>query len=117
MKPVELSIAPTPGDASGLEVVESTGYEGEFSTLLAVRLRNLPGQAPWVVGQARIIDSGGTAVKVLSVQMKPAELAPGEEGLVVVEVKPPPWTAGKPFSVALTDTSGQRRLSLNLMTK
>jgi hypothetical protein len=56
-------------------------------------------------------------VKVLSVQMKPEQLAPGEEGLVVVEMKAPPWTAGRPFTEELVDASGQRRLSFNLMTK
>ena len=117
MKPLILKKELAPADASGLEVNGGTGYPGKHSAIVAIRLRNLPGQAPWVVGQARIISSGGTAVKVLSVQMKPAALAPGEEGLVVVEVKSPPWTKGKPFSVELTDTRGHRRLSLNLMTK
>jgi uncharacterized protein (TIGR02268 family) len=100
---LQFTMAVAPADASGLAVRESHGYAGKFSALLAIRLRNLPGQPPWVMGQARIIDSGGTPVKALSVQMKPAELAPGEEGLVVVEVKVPPWTKGKPFSVVLTD--------------
>ncbi|WP_224361080.1 DUF2381 family protein [Hyalangium versicolor] len=116
MLPIKFTTAVAPADASGLEVPESIGYAGKFSALVAIRLRNLPGQPAWVVGQARLTSSSGALVKVLSVQMKSAELAPGEEGLVVVEVEAPPWTAGKPFSVVLVDTSGQRRLSLNLMT-
>jgi uncharacterized protein (TIGR02268 family) len=115
MVPIPFTTAVAPADASGLAVRESIGYAGSSSALVAIRLRNLPGQPPWGVGQARLTSSSGTPVKVLSVQMKPAELAQGEEGLVVVEVQAPPWTAGKPFSVALTGTSGQRRLSLNLM--
>jgi uncharacterized protein (TIGR02268 family) len=117
MKPLKFTPAVAPAEASGLEVPESIGYAGKFSALVAIRLRNLPGQTPWAVGQARITGSSGTPIKVLSVQMKPTELAQGEEGLVVVEVQAPPWAAGKPFSVALMDISGQRRLSFNLMTK
>ncbi|HLK99064.1 MAG TPA: DUF2381 family protein [Myxococcaceae bacterium] len=117
MLPIKFTTEVAPADASGLGVLESIGYAGKFSALVAIRLRNLPGQASWGVGQARLTNSSGTPVKVLSVQMKPAELAQGEEGLVVVEVQAPPWIAGRPFSVTLTDTSGQRRLSLNLMTK
>jgi uncharacterized protein (TIGR02268 family) len=117
MKPLKLKNVLAPADASGLEEKGGTGYPGEHSAIVAIRLRNLPGQASWGVGQARLTNSSGTPVKVLSVQMKPAELAPGEEGLLVVEVQAPPWTAGKPFSVALTDTRGQRRLSLNLLAQ
>ena len=117
MTPLRFTKVSAPADASGLEVNESICYPGKDSAVVAIHLRNLPGQAPWVVGQARIIGAGGTAVKVLSVQMKPAALAPGEKGLVAVEVKSPPWTEGKPFSVELTDARGQRRLSLNLKTE
>jgi uncharacterized protein (TIGR02268 family) len=115
MKPLVFTSALAPGDASGLLVVESIGYEGAFSTLIAVRLRNLPGQVPWVLGQARLTNSGGTPVKVLSVQMQATELTPGEEGLVVVEVKAAPWMVGKPFRVELVGPSDQRRLSFNLV--
>jgi len=117
MLPIKFIPPVTPADASGLEVPESIGYAGKFSALVAIRLRNLPGQTPWSMGQARITGSSGTPVKVLSVQMKPAELAQGQEGLVVVEVQDPPWTTGKPFSVDLVDPRSQRRLSFNLMTK
>jgi uncharacterized protein (TIGR02268 family) len=117
MKPVVFEVVVAPGDASNLEVGESIGYPGATSTLVAAQLRNLPGQAPWVLGQARLTGSGGTPVKVLSVQMKPTALAPGEKGLVVLEVNAPPWTAGKPFTVELVGPGGQRRLSFNLMKK
>jgi hypothetical protein len=92
MKPVVLTSVLAPGDASGLEVVESIGYGGAFSTLIAVRLRNLPGQVPWVLGH-------------------------GEEGIVVVEVKAVPWTVGKPFTVELVGPSDHRHLSFQLILK
>ncbi len=117
MKPIVFSLAMAPADASGLWVVESIGYEGTSSALVAIRLRNLATQPPWTLGQARITGPGAALMKVLSVQMRPEQLAPGEEGLVVVEAKASPWTAGKPFSVELVDPSGQRRLSFNLNGK
>jgi hypothetical protein len=49
MKPIVLTVVVAPGDASGLEVGESIGYEGAFSTVVAVILRNLPGQMPWAL--------------------------------------------------------------------
>ncbi|WP_224242408.1 DUF2381 family protein [Hyalangium gracile] len=103
-----------PTETRGLNVVETVGYTGGFSALVAIRLRNAPGQPPWAVGQARITDSEGSPVEVLSIRMKPAELAPGREGLVVVEMKAPLWTIDKPFSVELIDARGPRRLPLTL---
>jgi uncharacterized protein (TIGR02268 family) len=117
MTPVEFFITPAQADASGMVVMDSIGYAGTSSTLLTVQLRNLPGQKPWVLGQARLTSPGGVSVKVLSAQMKPAALAPGEAGLVVVETKLPPWTIGKTFSVELVDGDGQRRLSFNPLAK
>jgi uncharacterized protein (TIGR02268 family) len=117
MKPVRLFLASDPEGASSLEMVESFGYEGTSSTVVAVQLRYLPGQVPWALGQARLTGPEGTPVKVLSVQMKPPELAPGEEGLVVVEVTAAPWKAGRPFRVELVGPGGQRRLSFNLVMK
>jgi uncharacterized protein (TIGR02268 family) len=117
MKPIEFSIPTVPAEASGLGVVEGIGYEGTFSALLAIRLRNLASQPPWALGQVRITGLGGAPAKFLSVQMRPEHLAPGEEGLLVVEAKAPPWTVGKPFSVEVVDASGQRRLSFTLITK
>jgi uncharacterized protein (TIGR02268 family) len=117
MKSIVFSIPPAAADAIGLEVVEGIGYEGTTSALVAIQLRNFPGQKPWVLEQARVAGPGGAAVKVLSAQMKPVQLEPGEVGLVVVEVKTPPWTAGKPFSVDLVATVGERRLSITLVKK
>jgi uncharacterized protein (TIGR02268 family) len=117
LRPIEFTTAVASGDLSGLEVTESIGYAGTFSALVVIRVRNPPGQKPWALGQVRLTSSAGAPVTLLSVQMKQEQLAPGEKGMVVVEAKTPPWTAGKSFSVALMDTSGQRLLSINLMTK
>lgn len=117
MVPVKFNRAVTPTEPSGLEVEESIGYPGSASALVAINLRNLPGQKVWGVEQAHIIRATGAPVEVLSVQMKPAQLAPGEEGLVVVEVRAAPWTGDKPFSVVLVGPNGQRRLSFNLEPK
>lgn len=104
------------GDTSGLKVGEKVfGYGGQSSALVAVTLRNLPGQPPWAVGQALIRSAGGAPVKVLSVRMKRPYLAPNEEGLVVVEATTAPWSLGSAFSVELVDATGQRRLLFNLM--
>jgi len=116
-RPIPLVVTTPGGNRHGLMVPRVVGYQGKFSALVAVRLRNLLGQKPWVLEQARITGAAGAPVEVLSIQMKQPQLDPGEEGLVVLEAKTPPWTAGKPFSVALMDTSGQRPLSINLMTK
>jgi uncharacterized protein (TIGR02268 family) len=115
--PVILVVESPAADGRGPQAQRAFGYLGKFSALVAIGLRNLPGQKPWVLEQARVAGSGGAAVKVLSAQMKPVQLAPGDDGLVVVEVKTPPWVAGKSFSVTLVDASGERRLSINLMTK
>jgi uncharacterized protein (TIGR02268 family) len=113
MRPVGLRGEVAAADASGLEVQLVVVYKGNFSTLVAITLRNLPGQKAWAPGQARITGPDGVPMKVLSVQMKREHLAPGEIGLVVVETQEPPSTAGKAFSVELVDAGGQRRLSFN----
>jgi uncharacterized protein (TIGR02268 family) len=114
-RPISLVAKASAPEASGLKVQGGVGYEGTSSTLVAISLRNLPGQRLWAPGQARVTGPDGARVMVLSVQMKPTELAPGEEGLVVVETKAPPWTVGKPFNVEFVDASGQRPLSFNLV--
>lgn len=114
--PVRLYVEAATADASGLEVQRAAGYEGQFSALVAIRVLNLHGQKSWVPMQASITSAMGTPVKVISVQMRFQALAPGKEGLVVVETRTPPWTAGK-FKVELVDASSPRRLSFDLRTK
>jgi uncharacterized protein (TIGR02268 family) len=112
--PVALSLPLGPATVKGMTVKESTGYPGAFSTLIALRVRNHAEQKPWVLGEARLASKSGTPLKLLSVQMNPAELAPGEEGLVAFETKTPPWIIDETFTVELVDASGQRRISFNL---
>jgi len=114
MRPVALALERPPAGSSGLKVMEMMGYPSTSSTLVSLSLRNLPDQKPWGVVQAHITSATNAPVEVLSVQMKPAQLAPGEQGLVVVEARAPPWTGGKPFTVVLVGGDGQRRLSLSL---
>jgi uncharacterized protein (TIGR02268 family) len=112
--PIVFATESSAADPSGLEVARSVGYQGQSSTLVAIWLRNLPGQKPWAPGQARFPNPRGPPAKVLSVQMKSEQLAPGEEGLLVVETVLPPWKARDAFSMELVDASGQRRLSFTL---
>lgn len=104
-------------EANGLRMQNSFAYEGTFSVLLAISLRNLPGQKPWVLGQVRLTGPDGVPLRTLSVQMRPATLAPGEEGRLVVETEVSPWTPKKAFNVELVDASSQRRLSFTLKTR
>ncbi|WP_420067683.1 DUF2381 family protein [Stigmatella aurantiaca] len=104
-------------ETRGLQFQRSMGFRGGHSALVTFHLLNLPGQTPWALGQARLIEAGGGATTILSAQMRPQPLAPGEEGVVVVEATTAPWTQGRAFSVELADTSGQRLLFLNLRTK
>ncbi|WP_224364957.1 DUF2381 family protein [Hyalangium versicolor] len=115
--PVKLVVESPAAESHGLKAHLPLGYRGQFSALIAIHLRNGPGQKLWVLEQAHVTGPDGVAVKVLSVQMQPEQLAPGDEGFVVVEVKTPPWLAGKAFSVTLVDGSGERRISINLITK
>lgn len=98
------------GAKQGLKVVEGIGYRAGGWAMAVLRVRNLPGQPPWVPVQARLTRADGTPVRVLHVDMDRAQLAPGEEGVVAVETEAPFWKAGDPFSLELVDTSGTRRL-------
>ncbi|HYO66365.1 MAG TPA: DUF2381 family protein [Archangium sp.] len=107
------SIEDLPPDIqSGLRVAGGAGYRACCWALAVVRVRNLPGQKPWVPGVARLTRADGTAVKVHSVDMNKAQLAPGEEGLVTVETETPFWKAGDVFRLELLDKSGVRPLPL-----
>jgi len=96
----------------GLKVVGGMGYRAGPWALAVVRVRNLPGQNPWAPGSATLIRADGTPVKVLSVEMDKAQLAPGEEGLVAVETETPFWKAGEVFRVEVLDKSGVRRVPI-----
>jgi uncharacterized protein (TIGR02268 family) len=114
---IQLEPKETSAITSGVKPLSGFGFEGGSSALVAILLYNLQGQKPWVLGQARLIDSRGAPITSLSVQMKPPQLAPGEQGLVVFETKTPPWNRGKTLTVELVDSSNQRRLSFNLLAE
>jgi uncharacterized protein (TIGR02268 family) len=100
------------GMQSGLMVATGEGYRARSWALAIIRVRNLPGQKPWESGEARLTRADGTPVKVLSVDMNKARLAPGEEGLVAVETEAPFWKADEDLCLELLDKGGSRRLSL-----
>ena len=113
-RPISLHMSPSAADGLGLEATRAFGYKGKTSTLIAFWLRNPMNQKTWVSEHAHVTSAAGTSVEVLSVQMQPVQLEPDHRGLVVVEVKTPPWADDKPFGVELMDASGQRR-SFNLL--
>lgn len=100
------------GTQGGLKVVGGMGYRAGPWALAVVRVRNLPGQSPWVAGTARLTRADGTPVKVLSVDMDKAQLGPGEEGFVAVEPESPYWKVGQVFRLEVLDKSGVRRLPI-----
>lgn len=100
------------GTQAGLKVAGGEGYRAGPWMLAVVHVRNLPGQKPWEPGEARLTRADGTPVKVLSVDMNKAQLAPGEEGLVAVETEAPSWKASEVLRLELLDKSGGRRLPI-----
>ncbi|WP_395845141.1 DUF2381 family protein [Archangium violaceum] len=96
----------------GLKVADGEGYRAGPWALVVVRVRNLPGQKPWEPGEARLTRADGTPVKVRSVDMNKAQLAPGEEGFVAVETEAPFWKAGEVLRLELLDRGGSRRMSI-----
>jgi uncharacterized protein (TIGR02268 family) len=95
---------------SGLQVVTGMGYRADSWTLVVVRVLNLPGQKPWMPTEARLIRADGTRVKVRAVDLNPARLAPGEEGLVAVETDAPSWKTEEDLRLELEDKGGRRLL-------
>ncbi|WNG45829.1 DUF2381 family protein [Archangium minus] len=96
----------------GLKVADGEGYRAGPWALVVVHVRNLPGQKPWEPGEARLTRADGTPVKVRSVDMNKAQLAPGEEGFVAVETEAPFWKAGEVLRLELLDRGGSRRMSI-----
>jgi uncharacterized protein (TIGR02268 family) len=111
-----LDIQVAAGNASGLSVEAGTGYRSRTWTVVAIRLRNLPGQKPWAPGQARLLRRDGRPVQVLSVQLAKPVLAPGERGTVAVQTGAPDWEWGETFHLELTDKDGGRVLSIEGVT-
>jgi uncharacterized protein (TIGR02268 family) len=100
------------GNASGLSVAEGISYRSSTWAVVAIDLRNLPGQKPWAPGQVRLSRGDGKPVQVLSVQMAKPALAPGARGIVAVQTGAPDWKRGEVFRLELTDRDGGRVLSI-----
>jgi len=108
--PRQIGSERAPADASGLQLEKTWSHRGKSSTVLTVQVLNLPGHGPWALSQARLTGPKGEPVPLLTVRMKPSELAPGQRGEVTLETKTP-WKTSR---VELVDSSGQRLLSFNL---
>ena len=98
------------GIQTGLEGDGGVGYRAGRWGLVAVRVRNFSGEAPWVPVRARLTRVDGTEVKVLPPKMDTAQLAPGEGAMVAVETEAPVWEVGAVLRLELVDSSGTRRL-------
>ncbi|EPX59980.1 hypothetical protein D187_002066 [Cystobacter fuscus DSM 2262] len=102
----------TTSPQNGLKYLGGEAYRADRWALAVVRVRNLPGQLPWVPGTALLTRKDGTSVKGLSMAMDKVQLAPGEEGLVAVETEAHLWRAEDVLRLELTDKSGHRHLSI-----
>lgn len=98
------------GAQNGLKVTQGMGYRARSWALAVIRVRNLPGQKPWVPTEARLLRPDGASVKLRSVEMDRARLGPGEEGLAVVETEAPSWEADEVLRLELLDERGGRHL-------
>ncbi|XXF76529.1 DUF2381 family protein [Myxococcaceae bacterium GXIMD 01537] len=96
---------------SGLELKGGVGYRGNSWAIVAVRLRNLPGQRPWFPSKARLLSAGGREVRVFAVHLE-KPLAAGDMALVVVDAQRPPDDAGEEFRLELADSGGGRFLAI-----
>jgi uncharacterized protein (TIGR02268 family) len=96
---------------SGLELTSGVGYRGNTWALVVVWLRNLPGQKPWAPGKARLFGVGGREVPVHAVHLD-GSLPPGKEGLVFIDAQLPPDAAGNAFRLELSDSRGERLVSI-----
>jgi len=100
-------------NASGLKVEYGVGYRTGKWALVAVRLRCLPAARRWALGEARLTTARGAPVRVLSVRMDRPQLAPGEEGLVLVRTEAPWWEVDEELRLELKDKEGGGALPLS----
>lgn len=101
-----------PGNASGLKAESGVGYRTKWWAVVTVRVRNLAGQRVWSPGVARLATARGQSIQVKSVRMDKPQLAPGEEGLVLVETGKPVWQANEELLLELSDTTRGRDLPI-----
>ncbi|RKH42376.1 DUF2381 family protein [Corallococcus sicarius] len=104
--------AVAPGNASGLKVERGVGYRTRAWTVVTVRVRNLVGQRVWRPGVARLSTARGQSIQVKSLRTDKPQLAPGEEGLVLVETGAPVWQAEEELLLELSDTANGRALPI-----
>lgn len=81
--------------------------------LLAVRVKNKPGQPPWSPDKVTLRSTKtNEAVGVRVARMDRPQLGPDEEGLVAVEAEPPPAAAGEHFRLELSEMAAGRHRSI-----
>ncbi|MCY1041183.1 DUF2381 family protein [Corallococcus sp. bb12-1] len=101
-----------PGNASGLNVERGMGYRTRAWAVVTVRVRNLVGQRVWSPGVARLSTVRGQSIQVKSLRTVKPQLAPGEEGLVLVETGAPVWQEKDELLLELSDTANGRSLPI-----
>ncbi|MCP3098229.1 DUF2381 family protein [Myxococcus sp. K15C18031901] len=96
--------------ADALIAEGGASFRAETWAVVSVTVRN-NGQQPWSPRLARVVNArSGVAVRVIGVHAEPAQVAPGDVGLVVVETESPAWTVGEVFQVELLDADGSARI-------
>jgi uncharacterized protein (TIGR02268 family) len=110
-----IDVLAQPKTKTGLMVVDGMGYRAAQWALVEVKVKNLPGQAPWVPLQTRLIGPDGRAVKVVAVWTEKPRLAPGEAGRVRMQTEAPSWREGAVLQLEIQDGGG-RLLSITHVT-
>jgi len=109
----QFNVRVPPGNASGLWVESCVGYRTRKWALVVMTLRNGPGAQRWALGEVRLTSARGAPVKVLSARVSKPQLAPGEEGLLLVRTEAPWWDLGEELRLELKDKEGGRPLPLS----
>jgi uncharacterized protein (TIGR02268 family) len=91
---------------AGLRCAEGTAYRAEAWALVDVRISNKSGQPPWVPREATLRGmTSGVLLTARAVEMDAAQIGPGEDGRVFVEMEPPGF--GEQFVLELRDSAGR----------
>ncbi|MDY7225865.1 DUF2381 family protein [Hyalangium rubrum] len=103
--------------SGGLEVTGAMGYMGKAWALLVVTLHNSRSKKPWRLEQTRLSRTEGVPLRIISARMNKPQLAPGENGMVAVELdyKELKLPSGARLRLDLRDSSNARPLSLVLV--
>jgi uncharacterized protein (TIGR02268 family) len=96
---------------NGLERVSlhpPRAYRSRKRIVIAVRL-HLPAESvPWMPDEARLLDAAGSVVRRMPVWMDTDQLAPGQTGVISVELERHPEGLGKVFSLEVREKGGAR---------